>query len=133
MRASRLLYLQYGIPRTLEGPSVWRVCMCEAIYIRAGRTRWSKCVDGEVVFVHHRNSEKVEGGRWASPSWRESARWREVSAELRRLETPDRNQPGIDQQQRELEISISVTDSQCRAICTSVRVITAQALPGAPF
>ena len=51
----------------------------------------------------------VEGGRRASHSWREGARWREVSAELRRLETPARNQPGIDQQQRELEISISVT------------------------
>ena len=51
----------------------------------------------------------VEGGRRASPSWREGARWREASAELRRLEAPARNQPGIDQQQRELEISISVT------------------------
>ena len=51
----------------------------------------------------------VEGGRQASHSWRERARWREVSAELRRLEAPARNEPGMDQQQREAESSISVT------------------------
>ena len=55
----------------------------------------------------------VEGGRRASPSWREGTRWREVSAEvsaeLRRLEAPARNEPGMDQQQREVENSISIT------------------------
>ena len=73
-----------------------------------GGLRWG-LENGEIARSKNIQARWVEGGRWASPSWRESARWREVSAELRRLETPDRNQPGIDQQQRELEISISVT------------------------
>ena len=40
-----------------DDPTVNRL---EAVVARAPSTRrWSKCVDREVVFVHHRNSENM--------------------------------------------------------------------------